>query len=259
MSPFSGKFRSLAIVCLVVWLAGCQTTGETLPNQQILLRVELSPTLRYLSPAMQACALQSENVHIILEEKPVTEMVKTGADVSLFWGDRRVPSGMQAYRLGSDRLVLAVHKDNPLNRLKIDQAVTLMRAGFATWNDALAAYCPDCAIPEALGNRAIEAWHYTSGEDISSEIVGLSPQTASSSLRRVWLAPAPENLAQAVAENPGAVGWLPARWLNDNIKEVFLDGVDPNAQTIPVLAASNAQPQGAKQTWLQCLQSTYGN
>jgi DNA-binding transcriptional LysR family regulator len=259
LSPFSGKFRSLTIFWLVVWLVGCQTSSEALPNQQTLLRVELSPTLRYLSPAIQACTLQSENLHIILEEKPVIEMGKTGADVSLIWGDRRIPAGMQVYRLGSDRLVYVVHKDNPLIRLKIDQAIYLMRAGFATWGDALAAYCPDCEVPNNFGTQAIEAWHYTAGEDIYSEIIGLSAQYAASSLRRVWLAPSPENLAQAVAEHPGAVGWLPARWLNDNLKEVFLDGVDPSAQVIPVLAVTSIQPQGVRQTWLQCLQSTYGN
>jgi hypothetical protein len=243
------------LILISIWLAGCQPEKTASTS----LRVELSSTLRYLSPAIQACALQVENTHIILEEKTVDEIGKTGADVSLLWGDVRLPAGMQAYRLGSDRLIFASHKDNPLVRLKISQAVFLVKGGFATWAEALAAYCPACETTGDFKSRSIEAWHYTPGEDISAEIARLAPDSQSTNLRRVWLAPDPQSLAQALSENPAAIGWLPARWLNVNLKEVYLDEVDPSAQVVPVIAAVPGQPQGNKATWLQCLQTSYGN
>ncbi len=113
MLPISGKFRFSFLLISALLLASCQQAGPSPSAAQTSIRVELSPTLQYLSPAIQACSLQAETLHIILEEKPSGEMNKTGADVSLRCGDKQIPAGTQIYRLGSDRLIFAVHKDNP--------------------------------------------------------------------------------------------------------------------------------------------------
>ena len=56
-----------------------------------------------------------------------------------------------------------------------------------------------------------------------------------------------------------AIGWLPARWLNQNLKEIAIVGIDPSAQIIPVLAVTPGNPLDDTQKWLQCLQTTFGN
>lgn len=258
MSWLSRSFADrliLAILLAVSLLSACQNR----PARDVSLRVELSPTLKYLTPAIQACALQSDGLHIILEEKPASEMGKTGANVSLVWGDRLIPDQVQVFRLGSDRLVFAAHKDNPLNNLNINQAIFLYRGGYSTWGEALKHLCPDCAASDTFLTQAIEIWHYVSGEDIHSQVLELTADSASQNLGQTWIAPTAEDLASAITDNPAAMGFLPARWLNKNLKEVFLAGIDPNRQDIPVLAMTPGRPLEVTQSWLRCLQSTYNN
>jgi DNA-binding transcriptional LysR family regulator len=257
--PISGKFRFCFFVVCILLFSGCQTgsEGDLAPKKSI--RVELSPSLEYLSPAIQACTIQSGDINITLDEKPAAEMGKTGADISLMWGDKLVPEGMQSFRLGSDRLVFTAHKDNPLQRVSVSQAFFLNRAGFDTWGEALSQFCPECKIPANYNERSIEGWHYSSGEDIYAEIAGLSTESPSGGLRRTWLAPTPKDLADAITNNPAAIGWLPARWLNDNLKEIGVTELDPAKQIVPVLAITPGKPDPKVESWLHCLQSAYGN
>ncbi|GAP20216.1 hypothetical protein LTAR_00404 [Leptolinea tardivitalis] len=225
----------------------------------VSVRLELSPTLEYLSPAIQACSLQVGSIHIVLEEKPVGEMSKTGADVSLRWGDIGLKENQFVYRIGSDRLVFAVHKENPVTLLEKSQMIVLLRGGLGTWADALDQYCPNCTASETFRKTAVEPWQYSAGTDIHGELSRLVPEIDSAGLNPVWLAPAPKNLVESITNNPGAIGWLPARWLSNNLKEVAIEGIDPGAQTIPVIAITPLQPQPEIQQFLECLQSSYGN
>ncbi len=255
MSHSFGSKRILGLILVAFTLAACQNRAA----RDVSLRVELSPTLKYLSPAIQACALQSDGLHIILEEKPASEMGKTGANVSLVWGDRQLPAPAQVFRLGSDRLVFSAHIDNPLKSLDHNQESLLYRAGYSTWGDALKQLCPDCTASEAYLAQPVEVWHYPQAGDIGPLVRDLIPEIQSSNLGQVWITPTAENLASAITNNPAAVGFLPARWLNENLKEVSLTGIDPARQDIPVLAVTPGRPLEETQKWLHCLQSTYNN
>lgn len=259
MLPLSSKFIALLALIFLLILGGCTSTNTNEFTGKTSVRVELSPTLDYLSPAIQACALQSGRLNILLEEKPASEMGKTNADVSLLWGDRKIPEGNRTFRLGFDRLVFAAHTDNPIGRLPVGQAFLLYRGGFETWDEAIDQLCPDCETGETISGRFVEAWHYTPGTDIHAEIARLSVAYPASNIHRTFIAPAPANLAEALSNNPAAIGWLPARWLNDKMKEITIDGLDPYAQIIPVVAAVPDQPDDLLVEWLHCLQSSYGN
>jgi hypothetical protein len=240
-------------------VTACQPGESTLASTQTALRIELSPSLEYLSPAIQACTLQNGSLHIILEEKPASEMNKTGADASLMWGERQIPPVSKTFRLGSDRLVLAAHKNNPIEKLKVDQAFFLLRGGLATWGDAIKQFCPECNAPDSYLSSTIEPWQYTPGTDVFGEVANLSLESPAASLGRVYLTPGPKSLAEAITNNPSAIGWLPARWLNENLKEIAIEGIDPALQVIQVLAVTPQQPQPILQEWLHCLQSSYNN
>lgn len=203
--------------------------------------------------------MQAPDLQLILEEKPAAEMGKTGAQVSLLWGDHSIPAGSRVYRLGSDRLVFAAHVSNPLTSLTASQAFLLGRGGFSTWGDALKQLCPACAAGGSFATAGVEIWQYSPGTDVYSEVAGLSLDAPSEPIGRVWLAPSARTLSEIITNNPTAAGWLPARWMNQNLKEITLEGIDPSKQTIPVIAAMSSDPAGSAGGWLQCLQSSYGN
>ncbi|MEI8133299.1 MAG: hypothetical protein WCG34_12775, partial [Leptolinea sp.] len=223
------------------------------------IQVELSATLQYLSPAIQACSLPNNGLHIILEGKPASEMGKTGADVSLRWGDIKIDPSAKVFRLGSDRLIFAVHKDNPLQMLTAEQASFLSKGGGSTWSQILQKFCPKCSATNSFTNQELESWQYSPGEDISLEIARVPSLNQSGTMNRVWIAPNPLAVAEAITNNPAAVGWLPARWLNGNLKEVAFQGINSADLIIPVLALTPKEPAPVVREWLACLQSSFNN
>jgi hypothetical protein len=257
--PISAKFRVWFGICCILLATGCQQGVTHTAQTQTTIRVELSSTLQYLSPAIQACSLRANGLHIILEGKPASEMGKTGADVSLRWGDSNIDPSARVFRLGSDRLIFAVHKENPLKVLTVEQASFLSKGGFGIWKDILEQYCPECSASDAFSNQSLEPWQYPTGEDIMLEIARIPSISQSGSHTRTWMAPNPQALAAAVSNNTAAVGWLPARWLNENLKEITLQDINPADLIIPVLALTPQKPQPVVDDWLNCLQSSYNN
>lgn len=259
MLPPSAKFRIFFVIFFILLAVGCQQNSYPLAEPQTIIRVEISSTLQYLSPAIQACSLQGNELHIILEEKPASEMGKTAADVSLRWGDIKIDPTVRVFRLGSDRLVFAVHKDNPLQALALEQASFLNKGGGSSWSEILKEFCPKCTASESFANQEVESWQYSPGEDVSLEIARILSLTQSGTMNRVWVAPNPQAVAEAITNNPAAVGWLPTRWLNNNLKELPLQGINPADLIIPVLALTPQEPVPVVREWLACLQSSFNN
>jgi len=257
--PISGKNHIYLWCLLILLLAACGQGDSSSTPALKAFRVELSPTLEYLSPAISACSMQYPELQLILEEKPAGDMGKTGADVALMWGDHILSAKSRVFRLGADRLVFAVHKSNPLQKLTASQVYLLDRGGFSTWVNALTQLCPDCAASEAFSSSSVEIWHYSPGTDVYFEISSLSVDSLSVPNGRIWLAPSARTLSENITNNPAAAGWLPARWLNENLKEVSLEGINPASQIIPVIAVTPGEPAAPVSGWLLCLQSSYGN
>jgi DNA-binding transcriptional LysR family regulator len=257
--PTSVRFRLLVGILCLILAPGCQPTNTPAPQPASIIRVELSSTLKYLSPAIQACTLQESGLHVILDEKPASQMGKIDADVSIRWGDANMPSPSHVFRLGSDRLVLAAHKNNPLKVIEISQAVYLLSGGIPTWGDIIDKYCPQCTGSDEFRAQPLEVWRYTNGEDISLEIAQIPAINQTVNLNRIFLAPSSQSMAEAISNNTAAIGLLPSRWLNENIKEIALQGVNPTEFIIPVLASTPSDPNPVVHDWLICLQSTYNN
>lgn len=258
MFPLSARIHRFFWCATILLLTACGQGGSA-TAAPVAFRVELSPTLEYLSPAISACVMQYPELQLVLEEKPVGDMGKTGADVALIWGDHTMPTKSNVFRLGADRLVYAAHKSNPLQKLTAGQLFHLDRGSYSTWADALKQLCPDCVAPESLTSASVEIWHYTPGSDVYSEISALSVNLPSVPTGRIWLTPSARTLAEIITNNPAAAGWLPVRWLNENLKEIPLEGIDPASQIIPVIAATPGEPAQAVSGWLHCMQSSYGN
>lgn len=259
MFPSFAKPRLFFGLLLLVLVSACQQAGTSALSPTGTIRVEISTSLRYLSPAIQACNLTDSEFQIILEETPASGMGKTGADVSLRLGDKGIAETLLVYRLGSDRLVLAAHKDNPIKELNVDQASLLIRGGMKHWRDIINQFCSECAAPETFLDRSLVSWKYPPAEDIAMEINRIPSIDQSVAINRIHVAPNPSALAAALAYDPGAIGWLPARWLNSNLKEITLTGSNPLDYVIPVVALTPVEPSAAVSTWLECLQSTYNN
>jgi len=66
-----------------------------------------------------------------------------------------------------------------------------------------------------------------------------------------WLAMDAEVMRRAVARDSQAIGYLPSRWVDSQVKVITVDGIKTMA--IPVLALTQMEPQGEVKSLLECL------
>jgi len=72
------------------------------------------------------------------------------------------------------------------------------------------------------------------------------------------IAPDPAAMLVAVSSDPAAIGYLPATWLDDEVRPLVLDSALALKLRLPILALAKAEPQGVSRTLLGCLQAPAG-
>lgn len=225
----------MMVVISLLALAACQpATQMPVVPTAVMLRAELPVELGWMEGAFDRCA-QEAGVSVVL--------VSGGqrSDVTLVWGEPEEVVGY-AFLLGYDELAVIVHPTNPLRSLDLAQFEAIYSGQERNWQ----AFLP---VDAALATESIDVWALSSPQfELSGgRLLGL-PLRADA-----WLAPTPQAVRQSVADGPGAIGWLPARWLDASVQRVVLNGMGESAQ-LPVLAVTLVEPQGKLREWLACLQ-----
>ena len=140
-----------------------------------------------------------------------------------------------AYQIGSEDILVIVNPQNPLNTLIAEQVRGLFTGQIQNWQEVNRSSAP------------VQVWVFASGEDVQQifeqTILGGSPVTSTAKL-----ATSMEEMSQAIAKDVNAIGILPRHWKTGNVSEVF------TVATVPVLALTPSEPQGAVQGILACLQ-----
>jgi len=237
--------RLLAAALLVTLLAGCQTvTPAAPPSPEItpqVLDVQASPALRPLRSLMQGCAYPLPGFGLNVIERPASVM-QPQAGLVLRWGAPAALVGF-AVQIGSEELVVIVHPDNPLPGISAAQLAAVFALQTRAW-DALGSPAPQ------LGQE-IHPWAYNPGDDIQAIFeAAIGPIRADAAA----LAPDPDAMRQAVAADPGAIGFLPRRALDDSVKSIEITGLNADALTHPILVLAPVQPAALSRDWLVCLQ-----
>ncbi len=232
----AGWQRILTALVLTALLAGCQPglTRVTLPTPRALI-VQVTPALTILDDEFQRCAAGLDNTGLVLLERPTAALDLAQSAITLRWGDQGGWNpGQPSYAavIGREELVVVTHPTNPLESISL-----------ANLRD----------IYTGVGEETeIQAWGYVSGEDVQTVFqaaLGVEP-----SARVMHLAPDPAAMRDAISITPGALGFLPRRWVNDSVKPLAVEGLDAALLNQPVLAWSKLEPSGQEKAWLICLQ-----
>jgi hypothetical protein len=227
-------WRAVFLTILAAGLVSCgpEVTPQPLPTPQIL-EVQVSPALLVLEPDLYECARQ-ESLALILSEE---------ADLRLRWGPLPGWEGYAAV-LGQEPWDVIVHPENDLDQINRDVLRSIYAGQMRDWQLAGA----------PLGQASpIHAWSYAPESDLqlAFESSGLGQDLPGG---KTFLAPDPEAMLTSVAQDPGAVGFLPRRWINESVKVVTVDGSLDGAGSLPILALSPTPPQEPEDGWLLCLQ-----
>ena len=94
----------------------------------------------------------------------------------------------------------------------------------------------------------IQVWTYAQGEDVQQvfEKDVMENQQVTSFAR---LAVSAQDMLNSVANDPDSIGFLPAAWVKGNVKSIYTV-----ASSVPVLAITRSEPQGALKELIACLQ-----
>jgi hypothetical protein len=231
------------LICL--FLAACTAVPPASPpSSPQLVKVALPPSLRPLVEALHACAVAHPEAALIVSETPAAALDFEQADLVFSLGEPSEPAPFAA-PLAWEELLIIFHPDNPLQTLKIKDLQALLNGQINRWRE--------------IGgeDRAVEVWVYPEGSDIQQEVAeGLMDGEPITSLAR--LAPDPEAMLEAVAGEPGAIGFLPRAWLIPSVKSIHLEGSEQDNLRQPVLALAAAEPEKTTRAFLVCLQSPVG-
>ena len=188
--------RFFLLVIPLLLLSACQP-AELLPVEPQptpgMITLASPAALRWLSPAFNACATETAVSVLIIDD---TDM----PDVSLYWGEPQDANG-ELFLLGEDTLTLIAHPSSTVVSLSLGEAQEMFTGAVDVWpkGDPLTVYVLPSGHPvqdvfEAALERAI-------------------PRSVT-----IQVAPSLEAMQQYVADDPTALGVLPAGWLNEEVK-----------------------------------------
>lgn len=211
------------LVLVIFLLAACQPAPVAEITAQPPLKVALSPSLTWLEGDLADCAAAAR----VAVQRSDDSSIGTGV-ISLQLGEPQ--NGAYAAVLGEDHVIMIVHPDNPLAELSLQQAQAIFSGGQKTWPDG----------------SEVQAWSLPATLDVSTALTA-----AGFTFANTGLAPTPQSMLEAVAANPLAIGYLPARWLNSSVRALNVPDLKVD---LPILAVSEQEPQGSARALLLCLQ-----
>lgn len=244
VAPTSTGRLTIWIGLILALVSACAPQVDPPPSPAATqwLRVQVSPSLSNYSDVYSSCV--PAGVGLALQQAAGTSFQPEQADLTLIWGE---PQANLAYavRLAQDDLSLVVNPLNPIASISLQALQTTYLGHLPAWDwDYLG------QLPSPLN-----AYAYPDSSDILHIFAGGVFQPGQALDREVNLVPGPLEMRQAIARDPGGLGFLPSRWLDSSVKPIPIEGA-PTQWTQPILALSGSEPQGAARDWLLCVQES---
>ncbi|MHB8112006.1 MAG: substrate-binding domain-containing protein [Bellilinea sp.] len=231
------------ILTLVAGLiTGCtiQPSADPAPTP-MAVRVEITSSLEWLRPDLAECAQQTPGLTLSVRFNEVEAQSLEDSDVLLRWSNL-APASVAPFEIGKDSLAVIVNPDNPVDTLDASQLKDFYTGQAAVWTD-----------PEGTPLGSVQTWVYPAGEDtqilLTTTLLADSPIATTARI-----APNPAAMLEAVAADPLAIGFLPARWLDSTVRQISITGYASDQWTLPILAVTQSEPSGIARDWLLCVQ-----
>lgn len=244
-----------AAVFAVIFIRGDKPLAAAQSEPVSIIQAQVSPGLEWLVPAMNDCAVAQPDTGVLLSPPAVTPQDVEILPVALLWGKPDDLTG-SAYVIGQESMTLAVSASHPLQKLDAALLHSIFESKIQTWKQVFEA-CADCtrSAPDAsLLQADLHLWVYPPGSALQTnlETLFLLANLPAASLN---IAPNPEAMLQALAEDPAAIGFLPSGWMDESVHAVMVAEASSQELSLPILASTTGEPQPALYTWLVCLQT----
>lgn len=237
----------------LVWLVACRPGGPNLPTPTpgpppAPLAVDHTPPARPFREALRVCMEDQAGVALTVRERPARSLAPDSADLTVRLG---APADLSAFAapLARERVTVIVHPENPLEVVEPEALNDLFSGRIAAWSDRF----PDSPI-----TAPVSVWAYPSGDEVRARFEGQILSPAERLTPMAQIAPDPAAMLAAVANDPGAIGYLPQAWLEEGVRAVSIRGDETDALALPLLAIAPEPISDAARNLLLCLQSGEG-
>jgi len=134
---------------------------------------------------------------------------------------------LPSYQIDEEEILIVTHRESPLQNLSLEQAQALF-AG--------------------QGDPSVQVWVFSADEDVqfAFDQLVMKGRVVTSFAK---LATSPKQMSDILNTDINSVGVLPRHWKTDTLRAVF------SAGRVPVLAITKAEPTGATQELIACLQT----
>lgn len=229
-------------ILVALALAACLPTLPEAPlSTPEIWRVQMPASLAWVGARMNVCAQQQAGVALLVDFQPPTAPMLETSDIIVRWGDPDPQDGSDWYKIGEETLAIIIHPQNSIQSISTEQLRQAFTGQVRDWSEVADNEQP--LVPVTLPDQ-----------DETTLVLGSVAGEAPSITDRTLIAADPAAMIELVAANPGAIGYLPSRWLNESVRELSLSSDPPAITTRPVLLRFTSAPTPAQTGWLACLQ-----
>lgn len=232
------------ILCALV-LASCSPPPQvTPPVKPISVAIFYPPELRPWAERFFDCTARTPGLLLSRQETAILPSTPAPNQVILQWADPP-PSAAYASLVGYDRLALIVHAENPISSLDNEALMGIYTGRITDWNNLTGRDLPT------------QPWSYPASSPLRvlfEQLLLAGAPTGPNTL----LAPDPATMLEAVAADPGALGFLPISWLEIPNASTRPMDLPPNLEErarLTVIALTSQEPQGALRSLFICVQN----
>ena len=208
-------YTALFLLSSFLFFSCAPTTPSATP--QLITVYSTSAAQPWLEP-LYACA---ESIAVISRVDDAST-----ADIILRVGEPEFLSS-PAYQIDTEEILVVTHRQSPIQNLTFEGT----RALFAGQGDA-----------------SVQVWVYAPEEDVQAvfDRVIMAGSRVTPSAR---IAVTPQQMSDTLVGESNAIGILPRHWMAGDAREVL------SVATVPVLAITDPEPQGAINDLIACLQT----
>jgi hypothetical protein len=233
------------VVLPIHLLVSCaQPNLRELPPPPEIVTVALTPALRPVRAAIQACAESYPDLAVSIQEISPQHPGASEFDLFIQLGEPQELAPFAA-PLALERVVVIVNASNPPDGLLEDDLKAIFSGDITRWSDIGGPF------------RPIQVWVYPESDEVRAAFDEVFMENGRLT-SQAMLAPDAAAMLEAVSGDIHAIGYLPAAWLEETVREVELDPRLSAQLQIPLLALAPAQPGGATARLLYCLQQGEG-
>ena len=227
-------------------------TGAAAAGDSGAYQVAYNPNLEWMVSDMNSCQSQIADFQINYEQAASLTAASGTYDVYLSYGtDQEI--GAELYQIGSDQLVTAVNPGRGMQLISTGLVGDIFSGRVSTWGEAYAA-CPGCFTNDLSANPdPITVWMLPEDSGLWSAFATSYLDSPVSSFAKI--APNARIMRQMLAADVNAIGILSAGWLDDSVNALTFGGDNSEPVTLPILAATHAEPDASLSQWLTCVQN----